>query len=114
VLDFDQFTLLAEELRNRKKAFISRIEKTDNNLKVDKVLGSDEVDRLCAYAKEVLAEMGVEDRRDTIHDIIERVIINRSGEVEVRGCLPEFNQKLGQYAKSRNCGFTKRREVDPF
>lgn len=78
------------------------------------MLGSDEVDKLCAYAKEVLVEMGVEDRKDTIHDIIERVIINRSGEVEVRGCLPEFNQKLGQYAKSRHRRFTKRGEVYAF
>ena len=93
--------------------FISRIEKADQNHKVDKVLSTDEVDKLCAYAKEVLMEMGVEDRKDTIHDIIEKVIINGSGEVEVRGYLPEFSQKLGQYAKSRNCGVTKCGEVDP-
>ena len=113
-LDFDQFTLLADELKNRKKVFISRIEKADQNHKVDKVLSTDEVDKLCAYAKEVLMEIGVEDRKDTIHDIIERVIINGSGEVEVRGCLPEFSQKLGQYAKSRNRGVTERGEVHAF
>jgi len=32
-----------------------------------------------------MVEMGVEDRKGAIHDIIERVIINGSGEVEVRG-----------------------------
>ncbi|KKT82216.1 MAG: hypothetical protein UW80_C0040G0009 [Microgenomates group bacterium GW2011_GWC1_44_9] len=34
--------------------------------------------------------------------------------MEVRGCLPEFSQKLGQYAKSRNRGVTERGEVHAF
>lgn len=105
-LNFEQFTALAGELKSKKQAFLSKIEKANQSSKTDRMLNTDEVDKLCAYAKEVLADMGVEDRKDTIHDIIEKVIINDSGEIEVRGCLPEFSQKLGQYAKSRHCGFT--------
>jgi len=90
------------------------MERENKSPKEDKVLSTDEVDRLCAYAKEVLTDLGLEDRKKIIHDIIERVIINGSGEVEVRGCLPEFNQKVEYGTESRNCRFTKRGEVHTF
>jgi len=111
-LDFDQFTVLAGELKNKKHDLLSKAEKTGQCTKTDRMLSVDDVDKLCAYAKEILVDMGVEDKKAIIHDIIEKVIINDSGEIEVRGYLPEFSQKLGQYAKSRNCGVTKRWKVD--
>ena len=100
-----------EELKNKKQLLTSRLEKSNQDHKTDKMLTTSEVDELCKYAKEVLEEIGVEDKKRVVHDIIEKVIINDSGEVEVRGNLPEFSQKVGYGTESRNCRFTERGEV---
>jgi hypothetical protein len=105
VLNFEQFTSLAGELKSKKQAILTKMENVDKSSKTDRLLNAGEVDKLCLYAKEILTEMGVEDRKNIIH---EKVIINNSGEIEVRGSLPEFSQKLGQYAKSRNRRSAKR------
>lgn len=110
-LSFEQFSSLAGELKLKKQNYLLRLEKSEQSSKTDKMLNAGEIDKLCTYAKEVLTDMGVEDRKNVIHDIIEKVIINDSGEIEVRGNLPEFNRKLGYATKSRNCWFAKRGEI---
>lgn len=61
---------------------------------------------------EILAEMGMEDMNIIVHGIIEKIIINGSGEVEVMGNLSEFSKKVEYVTKNRNSWVAKRREVD--
>lgn len=110
-LDFEQFSLLANDLKQKKHSYISSLERIGQNSKTDRLLNSAEIDKLCSYAKEVLEDMDFDERKRTVHDIIEKVIISDSGEVEVRGNLPEFSQKVGYVTKSRNCWVAKRGEV---
>ena len=111
-LDFEQFSSLANELKLKKRAYTLSLERKGGNSKTDRLLNSAEIDKLCTYAKKVLEDMGFDERKRTVHDIIEKVIINDSGEVEVRGNLPEFSKKVGYVTESRDCGVAERGEVD--
>lgn len=112
VLDFEQFSSLANELKLKKQSLLSSLGNLGKEAKTDRMLSGTEIDKLCEYAKEVLVEMDFDNRKRTVQDIIEKVIIKDSGEVEVRGSLPEFNNKVGYGTESRNCRIAKRREVD--
>ena len=107
VLDFEQFSSLVNELKLKKQAHLSVLCEVEQKSKTDKMLSSSEIDILCGYAKEVLTELGFEDRKRVVQDIIEKVIIKDAGEVEVIGNLPEFSKKVGYGTESRNCRFTE-------
>jgi len=111
VLDFEQFSSLVNELKLKKQAHLSVLCEVEQKSKTDKMLSSSEIDILCGYAKEVLTELGFEDRKRVVQDIIEKVIIKDAGEVEVIGNLPEFSKKVGYGTESRNCRFTECGEV---
>ncbi len=57
-----------------------------------------------------LAGLGWEDKKKMVHDIIEKLVIYDSGEVEVKGCLPLFNQKVGYKHIGRHSAIAKRRQ----
>lgn len=73
-----------------------------------------QVDLFSGEMKTVLSGLDFSDKRKTVQDIIDKVIIKDLGQVEVRGHLPLFDHKLEYEPISRNCWTTKRREIDAF
>jgi site-specific DNA recombinase len=114
-LDLEQFQELSKELKQRKLSYNVQIKELSAKSAEASIISPDETDRLCKTAELVLSDMVVNDKKKIIHDIIDKLVIYDSGEVEVKGHMPEFsqtNQKLGLYNGYRNCGVAKCGEVN--
>lgn len=83
----------------------------DTKVTESAVIDPKEADKLCRVVQSVLTGMSWDDRKKVLSDIIERIVIYDSGQVEIKGCLPIFNQKVGYGASDRNCRFAQRGQV---
>ena len=69
--------------------------------------------QLREYAKEELKRLDLADRKEAVHDVVSKVIIN--GHIEVHVCIKiPVAKKVGLYAEDRNCRPTKRGKIHAF
>lgn len=76
-------------------------------------IDENQLDELCQKAQEVIRELNLEDKKKTIHDIIDRVVIHDEGKLEVMGHVPAFTPNMAYEPKHRDSEDTTRYKI-PF
>ncbi|TSC84480.1 MAG: Uncharacterized protein G01um101416_1067 [Microgenomates group bacterium Gr01-1014_16] len=106
-LDFEQFQELTKEQRRKKQSYELQVKELGTKVTEAAVIKPEETDRLCKAAELVLAEIAWDDKKKIIRDIVDKITIYEGGEVELRGHLPLFDQKLGYEPIGRDSRISK-------
>jgi len=106
-LAFEQFRELSEEIKKKDRSIQTQIKELDKKRVPAVAIDEATTDKLCSSAQFVLGAVGWEDKKKLVHDIISHVNVFDGGEVEVKGHLPLFDQKVGYEPIYRNCGITQ-------
>lgn len=114
-IETEQFEELMRGVRNKKNRYLSEIDEVKRRVssnKTDKV----NLDELCQEAQRVIKSQENSEKRQIIRDLVEKVIIKKGGdEVETWIHIPLYQaHQMGYGIERRNCGTSKRRQVDAF
>jgi site-specific DNA recombinase len=107
-LEFEQFETLMKDLKKKKLSYEAQIKEMDI-VPSAAVIDDTQIEALCEEAQAVIRELDLEDKKKTIHDIIDKVVIHDEGKIEVRGHVPLFTHNMAYEPIHRHCRFTKRR-----
>lgn len=107
-IDEEQLKILTSELKKSVQADEVRLRELEKADYTDQVVDEDKINALCEESDRVLQSMFQQDKKKTVQDIIEKVVIYDKGEVSVRGHIPLFTQNMGYELTSRHSRIAKR------
>ena len=111
-LDFDQFKLLTQETKRKKRIYQNQID----NLKIEptnSIPSNISIDDVCKEATEIIKSSDPNTKTKIIRDIIDKVTIKGNHEVEVEAHLP-LTVNMAYQNGNRDCRAPKRRQINAF
>ncbi|OGC91815.1 hypothetical protein A2876_04615 [Candidatus Amesbacteria bacterium RIFCSPHIGHO2_01_FULL_48_32b] len=111
VLDFEQLQQLAKEQKSKKAGFEARLKELEEKHDDQVLVRPEDTDRLVNMAEMVLKDMLLENRKQIIRDLVDKITVYEGGDIELTGHLPQFDQKLGYFHGDRDCGVAECGEV---
>jgi len=100
-LEFEQFETLMKDLKKKKQSYEAQLKEMDV-VKSANVIDESQIDVLCEEAQAVFRELDLEDKKKTIHDIIDKIVIHDEGKVQVMGHVPLFAQNMAYESLHRH------------
>lgn len=100
-------------LKKKKLSYKAQLKEMDA-VKSSENIDDSQLEVLCQEAQTVIKELDLENKKKTIYDIIDKVVIHDEGEIEVRGHLPVFAQNMAYESICRYHWSPKRRKIHAF
>jgi len=114
-LEFDQFTELMKQTKRRKTSLQKQLVEVEQ--RVEQQLTDVEFEELASEATKVIKSLDLDNKKQVIRDIIEKVTILERSRVEICAHIPialTSTEKLGYEPISRNCRIAEYRKIDSF
>lgn len=101
-LEFEQFKGLMREVGKKKIAYQGQLN-TLNTKVAQEGIDKDQLEEIIKEAKKIIQALNLDNKIQTVRDIITKVIVKGGQLVQVKGRLPLFALNMGYEPKSRDC-----------
>jgi hypothetical protein len=108
--EFDQFKELVSETKKKKSLYQTQLEELD---KKNTLAETDcDIDEICQEATRGLQSADQNNKIQLVRELVEKVTIKKSGEVEVIGHISQPTQNMGYHHGNRHRRPPKRRQIN--